>query len=65
MNYHQRQYSFENTNLVRISTDTMDFTINYIDLLDQTCVEFEHRHETSYEIYYCLTGVHHLKIDEQ
>ncbi len=63
MNYHQRQYSFENTNLVRISTDTMDFTINYIDLLDQTCVEFEHRHETSYEIYYCLTGVHHLKID--
>lgn len=63
MQYHQHRYQFENTNLVKISSESMDFAVNYVDMLDQTCVEFEHKHESSFEIYYCLSGVHHLYID--
>ncbi len=64
MKYQQRQYPFYNPNLVRMSMGALDFVVNYADMLDQTCVEFEHVHEC-YEIYYCLSGMHHLMIDGQ
>lgn len=63
MKYQQKQYPFYNPNLVRMSMGTLDFVVNYADMLDQTCVEFRHVHEC-YEIYYCLSGMQHLMIDE-
>ncbi|WP_122789274.1 AraC family transcriptional regulator [Intestinibacillus sp. Marseille-P6563] len=62
MKYQQRQYPFYNPNLVRMSMGTLDFVVNYADMLDQTCVEFQHVHDC-YEIYYCLSGMQHLMID--
>lgn len=41
---------------------SLDFVVNYADMLDQTCVEFQHVHDC-YEIYYCLGGTQHLTID--
>ena len=64
MKYQQKRYPFYNPNLVRMSMGTLDFVVNYADMLDQTCVEFRHVHEC-YEIYYCLSGMQHLMIDEQ
>lgn len=63
MQYQQHRYAFYSSNLVRISSDYVDFTVNYIDMLDQTCVEFNHKHDSSYEVYYCLSGIHHLEIE--
>ena len=62
MKYQQKRYPFYNPNLVRMSMGTLDFVVNYADMLDQTCVEFRHVHEC-YEIYYCLSGMQHLMID--
>ena len=56
MKYQQKRYPFYNPNLVRMSMGTLDFVVNYADMLDQTCVEFRHVHEC-YEIYYCLSGM--------
>lgn len=64
MRYQQKQYPFYNPNLVRMSMGALDFVVNYADMLDQTCVEFRHVHEC-YEIYYCLSGMMHLKIGDE
>ncbi len=63
MRYQQKQYPFYNISLVRMSMGTLDFVVNYADMLDQTCVEFQHVHDC-YEIYYCLSGMQHLMIGE-
>lgn len=63
MRYQQKQYPFYNPNLVRMSMGTLDFVVNYADMLDQTCVEFKHVHDC-YEIYYCLSGMQHLRIGD-
>lgn len=59
--YQQKQYPFYNPVLVRISMGG-GVTVNYVESLDQSCVEFPHVHEC-YEIYYCLSGEQHLFID--
>lgn len=56
MQYHQKQYPFYNPELIRMSMGSSDFTVNYVELLDESCVEFRHVHDDSYEIYYCLEG---------
>ncbi|WP_164918992.1 MULTISPECIES: AraC family transcriptional regulator [Acutalibacteraceae] len=61
MLYQQKQYPFYNPVLVRISMGG-GLTVNYVESLDQSCVEFPHVHEC-YEIYYCLSGEQHLYID--
>ena len=61
MKYQQKQYPFYNPNLVRMSMGSLDFVVNYADMLDQTCVEFQHVHDC-YEIYFCLSGMQHLMI---
>lgn len=65
MHYHQKQYPFYNPELIRMSLGNSDFTVNYVDLLDESCVEFLHVHEDSYEIYYCLEGTQHLIVGEE
>jgi AraC-like DNA-binding protein/quercetin dioxygenase-like cupin family protein len=61
MLYQQKQYPFYNPVLVRISIGNSDLTVNYVESLDQSCVEFPHIHEC-YEVYYCLSGEQHLYI---
>ena len=65
MGYHQNQYPFYNPVMVRISLGNADFVVTYVEQLDETCVEYQHVHEDSYEIYYCLEGTHNLLIDTQ
>lgn len=65
MHYHQKQYPFYNPELIRMSLGSSDFTVNYVDLLDESCVEFLHVHEDSYEIYYCLEGTQHIMVGEE
>lgn len=62
MLYHQKQYPFYNPVLIKISIGGYDLTVNYVELLDQSCVEFPHVHDC-YEIYYCLSGNQRLYID--
>ncbi len=65
MGYHQNQYSFYNPTMVRISIGNADSVVTYVEQLDETCVEYHHVHEDSYEIYHCLEGTHNLLIDTQ
>ncbi|WP_419821132.1 AraC family transcriptional regulator [Anoxybacterium hadale] len=62
MLYQQKQYPFYNPVLVRISIGTCDLTVNYVESLDQSCVEFSHSHDC-YEVYYCLSGEQHIYIN--
>ncbi len=62
MLYQQKQYPFYNPVLVRMSIGNSDLTVNYVESLDQSCVEFPHSHEC-YEVYYCLSGEQHLFIN--
>ena len=46
MQYHQKQYPFYNPELIRMSMGSSDFTVNYVELLDESCVEFRHVHDS-------------------
>lgn len=61
MQYHQKQYPFYNPSLIRMSMGACDLTVNYVDMLDETCVESLHVHK-DYEIYYCLEGTQHIMV---
>lgn len=60
--YHQKQYHFYSPFLIKITMGSSDVTVNYLELLDQSCVEHPHMHKC-YEIYYCLSGEQHLFVD--
>ena len=64
MKYQQKCYPFYNPTLVRMTMGNLNFVVNYADMLDQTCVEFEHVHDC-YEIYYCMSGIQNMVIDGQ
>lgn len=51
-------------NIVQIQVGDYLSTINYSEILDESCVEFAHVHG-DYEIYYCLQGCMHLMINEE
>lgn len=40
----------------RVKNPIGDFTINYVELLDEDTIEFHHRHNNDYEIYYVYGG---------
>ena len=61
--YRQSQLLLYNPVVMHIPMLSGDIEVNYIELLDASCVEFPHTH-TNYEIYYCLEGVLRLKINE-
>lgn len=63
--YHQKQYPFYNPSLTRLSIGSSSLTVNYIDSLDESCVEFNHIHADCYEVYFCTEGTHHLVIENQ
>ena len=63
--YHQKQYPFYNPSLTRLSIGSNSLTVNYIDSLDESCVEFNHVHADCYEIYYCMEGTQHLMIENK
>lgn len=65
MQYHQKQYPFYNPSLTRLSIGCSNLVVNYTDMLDESCIEFNHLHTGCYEIYYCLEGKHHLVIEDQ
>lgn len=65
MHYHQKQYPFYNPSLTRLSIGSSNLTVNYIDSLDESCVEFNHVHTDCYEVYYCMEGTHHLMIENK
>lgn len=65
MHYHQKQYPFYNPSLTRLSIGSSNLTVNYIDSLDESCVEFNHLHADCYEIYYCMEGTQHLMIENK
>ena len=65
MEYHQKQTRFYNPALIRTSVGSADFVVTYVELLDESCVEFQHAHEDCYEVYYCLEGTHKLMIEDQ
>ena len=65
VNYNQKEYPLYNPSLIRMSMGSSDFIVNYIDMLDESCVEFQHIHEDGYEIYYCIDGTHHLMIEDE
>ena len=63
MPYHQRQYSLYNPSIVRIMMGNVNLSVTYLELLDESCVELQHIHRDSYEVYYCLDGEQHMVID--
>ena len=65
MQYHQKQYPFYNPELIRMSMGSSDFTVNYVELLGESCVEFRHVHDDSYEIYYCLEGTQNFWVGNE
>lgn len=61
--YHQRQLLLYNPTLTKLPMLSSDLSVNYIEMLDSSCVEFPHTH-LDYEIYYCLEGVLNLQVQD-
>lgn len=62
--YHQKQFKFYSPKLVKFNLGEQDVTVNYVEKLDESCVEYQHVHDF-YEIYYCMTGIHNLTIGDK
>ncbi len=61
--YHQKQLLLYNSTLTKLPMLSSDLTVNYIEMLDSSCVEFPHTH-LDYEIYYCLEGVLNIQVKD-
>lgn len=61
--YHQRQLLLYNPTLTKLPMLSSDLSVNYIEMLDSSCVEFPHTH-LDYEIYYCLEGVLNIQVQD-
>ena len=62
--YIQTQHSLYNPVRMQIPMLLGEIEVNYIEMLDASCVEFPHSH-TDYEIYYCLEGNLTLMLQEK
>lgn len=62
--YHQKQFRFYSPKLFKFNLGVQDITVNYVEKLDESCVEYRHVHDF-YEIYYCLSGIQHLNIGSE
>ena len=65
MPYNQKQYPLYNPILIRMTMGSGDFVVNYVEMLDESCVEFRHVHKDGYEIYYCIEGSQHLMVEDK
>lgn len=65
MYYHQKQYTLYSPVVTRLSIGASTLVVNYIDSLDESCVEFRHVHNGCYEIYYCREGTQKLVIEDE
>lgn len=61
--YKQAQNSLYDPFLTQIPMLSFDILVNYIELLDSTCVEFPHTHN-DYEIYYSTEGILNVKLEK-
>lgn len=64
MLYHQSQRCIYNPKLVPITLGSYSLTVNYMEEVDQSCVEIHHVHDC-YEIYFSLQGGQTLQIDKE
>lgn len=62
--YKQSETSLYTPFLTKILTPSFDIVINYSEQLDETCVEFPHKHN-DYEIYYSIEGMLHLQVQKK
>ena len=51
-------------NIVHSQVGDYGIFTNYVEIVDESCVEFSHVHN-DYEIYYCLQGTMHLMINDR
>ncbi len=65
LHYNQKKYPLYNPELIRMNIGSSDFIVNYLDMLDESCIEMRHVHEDGYEIYYCLDGTQHLMLEDK
>lgn len=64
MLYHQNQHRIYNPKLVPITLGSYSLTVNYMEKLDQSCVEVHHVHDC-YEIYFSLRGGQLMHVNEE
>lgn len=63
MMYMQSQSPILNIERTQIPMHGGIIEVNYVEMADESCVEFEHAH-ADYEVYYCMEGQLQIKVDD-
>ncbi len=50
-------------NYTQLSIGGYSIRANYAEVIDESCVAFEHRHDTDFEIAYCMNGILKMRVD--
>ncbi len=64
MLYKKKVTPYYYPNIVQSQIGDYKVSTNYVEIVDESCVEFSHVHN-DYEIYYCLQGTLHLMINDR
>lgn len=64
MDYRKIHSKSYNPHIIQLNIDNYSIQVNYSEITNESCLEFNHVH-IDYEIYYCLEGVMHLMIGDE